>query len=161
MTNVLPHEIAHSWSGNLVTNANFEHFWLNEGFTVFIERKIVGKLEGRQLQDFEAYSGLKDLKETVNSYLLFGRKGFLIRKKYTFQINRLGEDNPLTRLVVDLNGVHPDDAFSIVPYEKGATFLRYLENTVGGSGNCSCYIHCLSEAVQDTRNILEFISLMA
>lgn len=52
-----------------------------------------------------------------------------------FQINDdLGPDNPLTRLVVDLNGVHPDDAFSTVPYEKGSLFLRYLEHLLGGPG---------------------------
>ncbi len=45
------------------------------------------------------------------------------------------EDNPLTRLVVDLNGTDPDDAFSIVPYEKGYAFLYYLEQKVGGSCN--------------------------
>lgn len=44
----------------------------------------------------------------------------------------MGHDNPLTCLVVDLKGVSPDDAFSLVPYEKGQTFLRYLENVVGG-----------------------------
>ena len=45
-----------------------------------------------------------------------------------------GADNPLTALVVDLTGVDPDDAFSVVPYEKGANFLWYLEDTVGGAG---------------------------
>ena len=43
---VIAHEIAHSWTGNLVTNLNFEHFWLNEGFTVFTEHKIAGRLGG-------------------------------------------------------------------------------------------------------------------
>lgn len=71
MANVVAHEIAHSWSGNLVTNANFEHFWLNEGFTVFIERRIIGKLEGKQLEDFLAYGGLQELKETVICNLHF------------------------------------------------------------------------------------------
>ncbi|GJQ82646.1 hypothetical protein Trydic_g19664 [Trypoxylus dichotomus] len=111
LANVIGHEIAHSWTGNLVTNANFEHFWLNEGFTVLIEKKIVGRLENEQLQDFEAYDGLQELKDTIK---------------------RLGDENPLTKLVVDLKGVHPDDAFSTVPYEKGQLFLRYLENIVGG-----------------------------
>ncbi|KRT78998.1 Peptidase [Oryctes borbonicus] len=113
LANVVAHEIAHSWTGNLVTNANFEHFWLNEGFTVLIERKIVGRLENAQLQDFEAYDGLQELKDTIK---------------------RMGSENPLTKLVVDLKGIHPDDAFSTVPYEKGQLFLRYLEKTVGGPG---------------------------
>lgn len=111
LANVVAHEIAHSWTGNLITNRNFEHFWLNEGFTVFVERKIKGRLESSQSQDFDAYTHVSELNETIQ---------------------RLGETNPLTQLVVDLKGVHPDDAFSTVPYEKGQTFLRYLETVVGG-----------------------------
>ncbi|XP_060532916.1 leukotriene A-4 hydrolase [Cylas formicarius] len=111
LANVVAHEIAHSWTGNLVTNRNFEHFWLNEGFTNFIERKIKGRLESPQCQDFEAYIHVSELEETVN---------------------RMGKTNPLTQLVLNLKGVHPDDSFSIIPYEKGQTFLRYLEATVGG-----------------------------
>lgn len=111
LANVVAHEIAHSWTGNLITNRNFEHFWLNEGFTVFVERKIKGRLESPLSQDFDAYTHVTELNETVN---------------------RIGKDSPLTQLVVNLKGVHPDDAFSIIPYEKGQTFLRYLENIVGG-----------------------------
>ncbi|PSN34098.1 Leukotriene A-4 hydrolase [Blattella germanica] len=91
------HEITHSWTGNLVTNRNFEHFWLNEGFTVFVERKIVGKMHGEKARQFHAIGGLKDLKDAIAA---------------------LGEKSPLTCLVPDLKGVDPDDAFSTVPYEK-------------------------------------------
>ncbi|XP_056638114.1 leukotriene A-4 hydrolase [Diorhabda sublineata] len=111
LANVIAHEIAHSWTGNLVTNKTFEHFWLNEGFTMFVERKIIGKLTSAQMQDFDAYAGVSDLEEAISV---------------------LGADNPLTNLVVDLRGIHPDEAFSTVPYEKGQTFLRYLESSVGG-----------------------------
>lgn len=111
LANVVAHEIAHSWTGNLVTNRNFEHFWLNEGFTMFVERKIIGHLTSPQEQDFQALCGTGELRETID---------------------HLGEDNPLTCLVVDLEHVHPDDSFSRVPYEKGHTFLRYLEIVVGG-----------------------------
>lgn len=62
----MAHEIAHSWTGNLVTNRNFEHFWLNEGFTVFVERKIIGRLLGPKEQDFQAQCGTNELKETVS-----------------------------------------------------------------------------------------------
>ena len=65
LANVIAHEIAHSWTGNLVTNSNFEHFWLNEGFTVFTERKIVGMMEGKHSRHFSAINGWKDLKEEV------------------------------------------------------------------------------------------------
>ena len=65
LANVVAHEIAHSWTGNLITNRNFEHFWLNEGFTVFVERKIKGKLSSPLQQDFDALGRLPELKETV------------------------------------------------------------------------------------------------
>lgn len=58
---------------------------------------------------------------------------------FEFQIERMGHSNPLTCLVADLKGVDPDDAFSLVPYEKGQTFLRYLESVVGGPGMSSFF----------------------
>lgn len=112
LANVVAHEIAHSWTGNLISNRNFEHFWLNEGFTVLLERKILGRLLSKQDQDFHTICGLNELKEALKV---------------------LGESSPFTKLVLDLKGVHPDDAYSPVPYEKGSMFLRYLEETVGGS----------------------------
>ena len=111
---VIAHEIAHSWTGNLVTNSNFEHFWLNEGFTVFTERKIVGRMRGEKARHFSAILRWKELEECVG--------------------NLFGPTHPYTVLVPKLAGVDPDDAFSVVPYEKGSTFLWYLEDTVGGAG---------------------------
>ena len=110
---IIAHEIAHSWTGNLVTNLNFEHFWLSEGFTMFVERKILGRLHGEEYRDFSAILRWKLLTEIVE-------KDF-------------GSDHPFTSLVTNLTGVHPDEAYSFVPYEKGSTFLRYLEETVGGA----------------------------
>ena len=69
LANVIAHEIAHSWTGNLVTNSNFEHFWLNEGFTVFTERKIAGRMEGEANRHFGGLNGWKDLKEEVGELL--------------------------------------------------------------------------------------------
>lgn len=65
LATTIAHEIAHSWTGNLVTNANFEHFWLNEGFTMFVEGKIQGRLFGAATRDFQAIEGLSDLREDV------------------------------------------------------------------------------------------------
>ena len=112
LVDVVAHEISHSWTGNLVTNGNFEHFWLNEGFTVFVEQKIIGRLRGSQYRDFHALHGLSELKDTIK--------------------NQLKNEPELTKLVVDLSNVGPDDAFSSVPYMKGSTFLRYLEDLFGG-----------------------------
>ncbi|XP_064483392.1 leukotriene A-4 hydrolase-like [Ornithodoros turicata] len=111
LASVIAHEISHSWTGNLVTNSTFEHFWLNEGFTMFLERKILARLCGKEHREFAASGGMKDLRYTVDT---------------------MGADNPLTSLVPCLKGVHPDDAFSTVPYEKGHTFLYYLEQKLGG-----------------------------
>lgn len=110
LTSVVVHEISHSWTGNTVTNANWEHFWINEGFTVFFERKIVKELYGEGLASLQGTNGLKTLENTVKL---------------------LGEDSNFTRLNVSLAGIDPDDAFSAIPYEKGCLFLTYLESLTG------------------------------
>lgn len=95
-----------------MTNKNFEHFWLNEGFTVFVEGKIVGRLQGDKYRDFHSINNLNVLRYCINSEMV--------------------NTPELTKLVVDLSNCNPDDAFSSVPYMKGSTFLRYIENLVGG-----------------------------
>mmetsp|Transcript_41722 Transcript_41722/g.98100 ORF Transcript_41722/g.98100 Transcript_41722/m.98100 type:complete len:360 (+) Transcript_41722:16-1095(+) len=110
LSNVIAHEIAHSWTGNLVGCATWEHFWLNEGFTVFVERKILGRVFGEGEAQHSASTGYDELAESVKTY---------------------GEDHEYTKLVQQLEG-DPDDAFSKVPYEKGFNFLYYLEGVVGG-----------------------------
>ncbi|XP_012155314.1 leukotriene A-4 hydrolase-like [Ceratitis capitata] len=112
LVDVVAHEIAHSWTGNLVTNKNFEHFWLNEGFTVFVETKIVGRLHGSKERDFHMMRNLTELEDCIHTQ-------FATRPE-------------LTKLVVDLSYCGPDDAFSCVPYNKGSTFLRYIEDLLGG-----------------------------
>jgi len=97
LVDVVAHEIAHSWMGNLVTTENWEHFWLNEGFTVFVERKILGRMKGPAHSEFSAILGHKALKESVDLY---------------------GKDHPFTALRPCLRGEDPDDAFSKVPYGK-------------------------------------------
>lgn len=112
LVDVIAHELAHSWSGNLVTNSSWEHFWLNEGWTVYLERRILGALHGEKYRDFESIIGWQELEESIKS---------------------MGDSAArFSPLVVDLSGgVDPDDAFSTVPYEKGSTFLRYLETLLG------------------------------
>ena len=113
LVTVIQHEIAHSWTGNLVTNASWEHFWLNEGFTRFVERKLIGMFEkSEQCRQFECFEGWRDLGETVN--VVFGK------------------DSPLTRLCPCLRETDPDDAFSSIPYEKGHMLLYHLEELLGG-----------------------------
>ncbi|XP_067998884.1 leukotriene A-4 hydrolase [Melanerpes formicivorus] len=111
LSNVIAHEISHSWTGNLVTNKNWQHFWLNEGHTVYLERRIQGRLFGEQFRHFQALGGWRELQHSINT---------------------LGDKNPLTNLIPNLNEVDPDDAFSSVPYEKGFALLFHLEQLLGG-----------------------------
>ena len=112
LVNVVAHEIAHSWAGNLVTSRDFRHFWLNEGFTVKLERRILRDVYGKEREGLDAHGGLEDL----NKY-----------------IAKMGEDHPYTCLVTSLKeGGDPDDNFSIVPYEKGFCLLSYLEYLIDG-----------------------------
>jgi aminopeptidase N len=110
LVSLVAHELAHSWSGNLVTNATWNDFWLNEGFTVYFERRIMERLRG------PAYAAMLD------------RLG---RQELADEIARLGPDSPDTRLAIDLAGRDPDDGVTRVPYEKGAAFLRTIEAVVG------------------------------
>jgi len=110
LADVIAHEIAHSWTGNLVTNHTWDHFWLNEGWTVWLERKIASAVKGPDHGKLSAQVNWKHLQDDVD---------------------RMGASNPFTRLVWPLNGQDPDEAFSSVPYEKGFNLLHYLESLVG------------------------------
>jgi aminopeptidase N len=110
LVNVLAHELAHSWTGNLVTNANAEHFWLNEGFTVYAERRIIEAREGAEVAALHAALGRRELERTIE---------------------RFASRPELTRLRTHLTGVDPDDAYSLVPYEKGYALLAALEGWAG------------------------------
>lgn len=109
---VIGHELAHAWTGNLVTNAHAEHFWLNEGWTRYAELRIVEALEGEDSAALLAALCRRDLDETVARFQREGKAG-------------------LTRLRTHLEGVDPDEAFSVVPYDKGNLFLRVIEAAVG------------------------------
>lgn len=108
--NVAIHEICHSWFGNLITNVNWSNFWLNEGFTVFFERKVVAKI-----------SGIDEAKISAK----------LENQTMYFQMLDFGMDNNYTSLHPKPDGNHPDDSMSTIPYEKGFQFLTYLESLIG------------------------------
>jgi hypothetical protein len=110
LVDVLAHELAHSWTGNLVTNATMEHFWLNEGFTTWAERRILDALHGERASALRWAVGQKALDDSIA---------------------RFGIDSPLTKLRTDLRGIDPDDAFSSIPYEKGARFVCAIETQAG------------------------------
>ncbi len=110
LVNVLAHELAHSWTGNLVTNATMNDFWLNEGFTVWAERRILELLEGEEEVALSAAIGRHGLEQ---------------------ELQRFGADSPLTALETDLAGTDPDEVYSLVPYEKGFLFVALLEQVLG------------------------------
>lgn len=105
---VIAHELAHSWAGNLVTNATWSDFWLNEGVTTYLERRIVEQVYGARRAEMEAVLGLQDLEKEM-----------------------AGLPPKDQVLHPDLRGRDPDDAATDVAYEKGALFLRQLEAVYG------------------------------
>ncbi|NND94238.1 MAG: M1 family metallopeptidase [Flavobacteriales bacterium] len=110
LTSLIAHELAHSWSGNLVTNATWDDFWLNEGFTVYFEYRIMEEVFGKSYTDMLKTLGLQDLKHTIDD---------------------LGHDHADTHLKLALEGRNPDDGMTDIAYEKGHMFLEMLENSYG------------------------------
>jgi aminopeptidase N len=105
---LIAHELAHSWSGNLVTNATWRDFWLNEGFTVYLENRIMEAVYGRERSEMELALERANLER------------------------EMAELAPIDQVLhIDLAGRHPDDGFSGVPYVKGALLLRRLEELFG------------------------------
>ena len=107
---VIAHELAHSWSGNLVTNATWRDFWLNEGFTVYLEGRIIERLYGERVATQHRILGRNELRDELAGFK-----------------DKPGE----THLWIDLAGRDPDDGMTSVPYQKGSLFLEMLEASVG------------------------------
>jgi hypothetical protein len=108
LVSLVAHELAHSWSGNLVTNATWSDFWLNEGFTVYVERRVLERLYGPARAAMEAVLG---------------------RRQLDAEMAGLRESDRV--LHIDLSGRDPDDGCTLVPYEKGALLLRTIEQAAG------------------------------
>ncbi len=110
LVSLVAHELAHSWSGNLVTNANWNEFWLNEGFTTYFEHRIMEAVYGREYDDMLTtldYRGLVD------------------------EIKSIYPDSVRTHLKLDLKNQNPDNGMTGIAYDKGYLFLRMLEANVG------------------------------
>lgn len=105
---LIAHELAHSWSGNTVTNATWRDLWLNEGFTTYLTYRIMEMIYGHERYKQEAVLGYQDLQRDLAA---------------------LNDNDEI--LAIDLRGRNPDDVFSNIPYEKGALFLREIEQKIG------------------------------
>ena len=108
LVSLVAHELAHSWSGNLATNATWRDFWLNEGFTVYFEERIQEAVYGAERAAMDASLEIAELKSQMES---------------------MDERDQI--LHVDLSGRNPEEGVTGVPYVKGAMFLRTLEKAVG------------------------------
>jgi leukotriene-A4 hydrolase len=108
LVSVIAHELAHSWAGNLVGNATWRDLWLNEGFTDYMESRIMTAVYGEQRSSMEAVLGLTSLNAD------------LAKLKPADQV-----------LAIDLRDRDPGEVFSDIPYEKGRLFLNYLDAKFG------------------------------
>jgi leukotriene-A4 hydrolase len=111
LVSLVAHELSHSWSGNLATNATWNDFWLNEGITTYAERRIVEELYGKKQADEQIALGIDALNKAI--------------------ADAGGPNSPDTRLHLELKGRHPDEGLTDIAYEKGAAFMRTVEAIVG------------------------------
>ena len=111
LVSLIAHELSHSWSGNLATNATWADFWLNEGVTTYAERRIVESLYGPKVAAQQVSLGVDAMNEAIKE--------------------NGGPNGADTRLHIDLKGRHPDDGLTDIAYEKGSAFLRTIESIVG------------------------------
>jgi aminopeptidase N len=111
LVNLVAHELAHSWSGNLVTNATWDDFWLNEGFTTYIEARIMEELRGKRYADMLRQIGRQDMQATLEA--------------------AGGAQSRDTKLRLELSGRDPDAGMTDIAYEKGSAFLQTVESVTG------------------------------
>ena len=137
LVSLVAHELAHSWSGNLVTNSTWDDFWLNEGFTVYFEQRIMEAVYGRDISEMLASLSYRGL------------------------VNELSDLSPNdTHLRLHLKGRNPDDGMTAIAYDKGFLFLRMIEETVGRApfdAFLSEYFTKHAFKVMDTDNFIEYL----
>lgn len=141
LVSLVAHELAHSWSGNLVTNSTWDDFWLNEGFTVYFEQRIMEAVYGREISEMLAclsYQGLVD------------------------EVDEIMDLNPNdTHLRLHLKDRNPDDGMTAIAYDKGYMFLRMLEETVGREifdNFLKTYFTKHAFRVMDTDNFISYMN---
>ena len=138
---LVAHELAHSWSGNLVTNSTWDDFWLNEGFTVYFEQRIMEAVYGRETSEMLATLSYQGLVDEVDA------------------ISDLNPDD--THLKLHLAGRNPDDGMTAIAYDKGYFFLRLMEETVGRERFdewLSGYFEAYAFKGMDTERFVEYLN---
>jgi leukotriene-A4 hydrolase len=108
LVRVMLHEIAHSWSGNLVTNAEWQHFWLNEGLTVFLESRVLKRLYNEEFYALLMEDKVKELRTSIEDMLKVDKTYATLSPNYQ-------------------SGADPDDGFSRIPYNKGMALFACME----------------------------------
>lgn len=140
LVSLVAHELAHSWSGNLVTNSTWDDFWLNEGFTVYFEHRIMEEVYGREYSEM--------LSSLTRDELLHAADDMM---------KTVPED---TKLKLNLKGRNPDDGVTHIPYNKGYFLLRSIEEEVGREkfdGFLKNYFSTFQFQVMDTERFLEYL----
>jgi len=136
---LVAHELAHSWSGNLVTNATWNDFWLNEGFTMYFENRIMEKLYGSDYADMLDVLGFNELESTVKE---------------------LGDTSADTHLYLQLKDRDPDDGMNDIAYIKGQFFLKTIESVVGREKMDVFLKKYFSEHAFQSMNTAKFIAYL-
>lgn len=141
LVNLIAHELAHNWSGNLVTNATWNDFWLNEGFTVYFERRLTEQMTDKSYADMLWELGYQDLEHTVAE---------------------MKEENIMddSHLKLELKGREPDEGLTDIAYEKGALFLKLIENNVGREKMDAFLTQYFNEHAFKTITTEEFIAYL-
>ena len=140
LVSLVAHELAHSWSGNLVTNATWDDFWLNEGFTVYFEQRIMEAVYGRDVSEMLATLSYQGLVDEVDA------------------IMDLNPDD--THLKLHLQNRDPDDGLTAIAYDKGYFFLRRIEEVVGRETFDSflkTYFATHAFSVMDTDRFIDYL----
>ena len=139
LVSLVAHELAHSWSGNLVTNATWNDFWLNEGFTVYFETRIMEKIYGKNYADMLTLLSLNELNQTIAE---------------------MGNTNADTKLFLDLKGRDPDDGVTDIAYQKGRFFLNTIEAAVGRPAWDAFLNKYFTSHAFQTMNTVDFIQYL-
>ncbi|MBM72256.1 MAG: aminopeptidase [Crocinitomicaceae bacterium] len=140
LVSLVAHELAHSWSGNLVTNATWDDFWLNEGFTVYFEQRIMEAVYGKELSEMLASLSYQGLVKEVDEIMDLNPKD--------------------THLRLHLKDRNPDDGMTAIAYDKGYMFLRMLEGIVGRESfdeYLKTYFSKHAFQVMDTDNFIAYL----